>query len=76
MSEGYLQRSGLDRRASDMGPPVGWRERRRNPERRMPEVEEISIAEFKRLMSGNRPPSQQQKGDDSQSFDWEVIRKL
>jgi hypothetical protein len=40
------RRSGEDRRSEDCGPPSGWRERRRNVERRRPEVREISFSEW------------------------------
>jgi hypothetical protein len=42
-----------DRRLSDEGPPCGWRERRRNVERRMPIVreDEISQTEWFRCMA-------------------------
>jgi hypothetical protein len=40
------RRTGEDRRAEDCGPPSGWRERRRNVERRRPEVREISFSEW------------------------------
>ena len=41
-----------DRRSDESGPPMGWRERRRNVERRLPTVveDEISLREwFKRV---------------------------
>lgn len=40
------QRSISDRRTEDKGPPSGWAERRRTVERRKPEVQEISFAEW------------------------------
>lgn len=41
------RRKGGDRRKRDLGPPEGWKhDRRRNPERRAIEVEEISPEEF------------------------------
>lgn len=39
------RRSGHDRRQIDLGPPAGWSERRRSPERRMPAISEDSISE-------------------------------
>lgn len=35
----YLRKTG-DRRVDDVGPPMGWKERRRSVERRMPIVNE------------------------------------
>lgn len=32
-----------ERRDQDLGPPSGWRDRRRSVERRMPEIREISM---------------------------------
>ncbi len=74
MSGSNKTRSGRDRRNHDEGPPGGWKERRRNPERRMPEVEEISIAEFKRLMSSNILPGE--NATEQAIFDWGEVRKL
>lgn len=41
-------RSGDERRGEDIGPPRGWRDRRKTPERRALEVREIdmSVAEW------------------------------
>lgn len=33
-----------DRRANDLGPPSGWRERRRTVERRLPTIEEGTVS--------------------------------
>lgn len=74
MSDKFKPRSEQDRRAIDNGPPTGWKERRRNTERRMPEVKEISIAEFKRMMAENRTP--ETNTDENTSFDWGEVRKL
>lgn len=67
-------RSGRDRRNKDLGPPEGWKERRRQPERRLPEVEEISIEEFKRLMNQNT--QQTEVPPEEENFDWHEVRKL
>ncbi len=40
------QRSGFDRRERELGPPNGWRDRRRTVERRTPEVQEIPFSEW------------------------------
>jgi hypothetical protein len=37
-------RSTGDRRSDETGPPLGWRERRRSVERRMPSVKEDEIS--------------------------------
>lgn len=34
-----------DRRETELGPPLGWRERRRNTERRIPELAEQEVSE-------------------------------
>lgn len=47
-------RKAADRRADDGEPPIGWRERRRTVERRMPIVKEDEISQsewFKRMAS-------------------------
>ena len=44
------RRLGEDRRNADVGPPKGWRERRRTVERRYPEVHEIAFSEWISIM--------------------------
>jgi len=39
------RRKASDRRHFDLGPPKGWSERRRNPERRLPEVCDSAISD-------------------------------
>lgn len=39
------RRSGVDRRQVDVGPRFGERERRRRPDPRKPEVEEIALSD-------------------------------
>jgi hypothetical protein len=34
-----------ERRLDDLGPPQGWKERRRHPERRLPAAEEIAVSD-------------------------------
>lgn len=45
MTAGKCRREQPDRRKEDIGPPQGWRERRRSVERRLPEVREAEISE-------------------------------
>jgi hypothetical protein len=40
------KRADNDRRVAEIGPPHGWRERRRTVERRRPEVLEIAFSEW------------------------------
>ena len=40
------KRSGHDRRDRELGPPEGWRDRRKAVERRAPEVREIPFSEW------------------------------
>jgi hypothetical protein len=42
---GHDLRNICDRRVDDVGPPMGWKERRRNVERRMPTVNEDEISQ-------------------------------
>lgn len=54
VSQGLDLRRLADRRHDDQGPPCGWRERRRNVERRMPIVREDEISQtewFRRMAS-------------------------
>ena len=47
------QRRTHDRRSDESGPPMGWRDRRRNVERRLPTVveDEISLKEWFRRVA-------------------------
>ena len=40
------RRQDTDRREVESDPPPGWRDRRKSVERRLPEVEEVSLAEW------------------------------
>lgn len=46
------KREGTDRRTAELGPPNGWRERRRTVERRQPEVREIPFSEWLACLRG------------------------
>lgn len=71
------KRSGQDRRKRDVGPPQARNERRRNPERRLPEVEEASLAEFELLMAANKTTAPNQNAEEEKdAFVWDGIRKL
>lgn len=53
-NKGQDLRNVADRRTEDGEPPLGWRERRRQVERRMPTVKEDEISQnewFKRMAS-------------------------
>lgn len=45
MGKEQKTRAANDRRDGDLGPPCGWKERRRNTERRIPTVEEQNMTE-------------------------------
>lgn len=38
-------RDTADRRQEELGPPQGWKDRRRRTERRMPEIREFAVSE-------------------------------
>lgn len=77
MSGNHKNRTGLDRRKRDSGAPAGWKERRRSTERRLPEVEEISIEEFNRHMQANAAATPDQPASEEEKlFDWDEVRKL
>ena len=77
MSQNGKERSSSDRRKKDQGPPSGWGDRRRNPERRLPEVEEISVAEFMLLLAENKPElDQHTEAEKEAEFQWDEVRKL
>jgi hypothetical protein len=46
------KRGGRDRRNIELGPPNGWRERRRTVERRQPEVREIPFSDWLACLRG------------------------
>lgn len=45
MASNNKRRELTDRRDDDIGPPPGWKDRRRRTERRIPEIEEQVISE-------------------------------
>lgn len=45
MTREHKERAAADRRDEDLGPPAGWKDRRRTTERRIPSVEEATISE-------------------------------
>ena len=49
-----------DRRAQEIGPPDGWRERRRAVERRLPEVRELAFSEWLAQFRGYLAKSDQE----------------
>lgn len=52
MNDRSEKRDGRDRRRVELGPPNGWRERRRTVERRQPEVREIPFSEWLACLRG------------------------
>ncbi len=61
MNSSEKRQLGHDRRRHDGGPPMGWKERRRCTERRIPVVEEMEVSEaewmqyFGRFNQHSRP---------------------
>ena len=49
------RRHNHDRRDVEQGPPAGWKDRRRIPERRAPEVAEISFEQWARKRAAQGP---------------------
>lgn len=49
MKRKLMPRNG-ERRQTEVGPPKNWKERRVSVEKRMPEVREISLEEWKQAM--------------------------
>ena len=45
MSNNIERRERADRRQDEVGPPSGWRDRRRRTERRIPELDEYEVSE-------------------------------
>jgi len=45
MHREHKERLVTDRRDDDIGPPTGWKDRRRSTERRIPNVEEATVSE-------------------------------
>jgi hypothetical protein len=44
------RRQNHDRRQKDIGPPKGWKDRRRTTERRIPAIEECQVSESEWLL--------------------------
>lgn len=53
------RRTRVDRREIDVGPPVGWSDRRKSVERRLPAAEEaeISAEDFTKYFGSDQPLS-------------------
>lgn len=52
------RRAGSDRRQLEVGPPAGWKDRRRRTERRIPEIDECTVSESEwELYFGNAKPA-------------------
>lgn len=51
------RRQQADRRQDDIGPPSGWKDRRRSTERRTPTIEEYEVSESEWLMLFGKPPT-------------------
>lgn len=51
------RRQRLDRRVRDYGPPKGWNDRRKQPERRLPATEDVEMSadEFARWFGAAAP---------------------
>lgn len=45
MNRKFERRDCVDRRQEELGPPSGWKDRRRQTERRMPELGECEVSE-------------------------------
>lgn len=45
MSNNFERRDCADRRQDEVGPPSGWKDRRRRTERRIPELDEYEVSE-------------------------------
>lgn len=59
MTARIKERAREDRRGADMGPPANWKERRRNAERRLIAVAEVSFEEWMAISGtlSEYPPS-------------------
>lgn len=61
-----------ERRAEDLGPPAGWRDRRRSVERRLPEIREIAMpaVEFMAILRAAqealRRAASEERGNDAE----------
>lgn len=64
---------GPDRRERDKGPSIGWKDRRRHPDRRMPEGGEISLAEFEAMLQQAESEKSAQHG---QGHGWDKLKKV
>lgn len=69
MKKIFRQRSGVDRRRIEAGPP-GKYDRRRTPEQRRPEVTEGDFEEWEALVSGGNRQMIFNPPEDDDSYDW------
>jgi hypothetical protein len=66
------QRRTHDRRSDESGPPMGWRDRRRNVERRLPTVveDEISLKEWFRRVAAYLAKKSAKKTETRRAIDF------
>lgn len=51
------RRQQIDRRQDEIGPPAGWKDRRKTTERRIPAIEECEVSESEWLMFFGKSPA-------------------
>jgi hypothetical protein len=74
------RRLAVDRRLAESGPPSGWRDRRREAERRIPEVLDAAFAEWVRLRvvrertTGSAAPAEPVERADHELLEKMIIR--
>lgn len=61
MAKNTERRATNDRRNDEVGPPAGWKERRRSVERRKPDVEEVTLDEWQTITRQRAMAAQEKK---------------
>ena len=78
MSNKFERRDCADRRQDEVGPPSGWKERRRRTERRIPELDECEVSESEWLayFGGTGKPAITAGGVASSEMSAEVFDRI
>ncbi|PKO33394.1 MAG: hypothetical protein CVU34_12625 [Betaproteobacteria bacterium HGW-Betaproteobacteria-7] len=78
MRNKFERRDCADRRQDEVGPPSGWKDRRRRTERRIPELDECEVSETEWLayFGGADKPAQPASGVAGNELSAEVFDRI
>lgn len=74
MGKEHKTRAAQDRRDDDLGPPEGWKDRRRHTERRIPSVEEQDMTETEWLSYFGTPSIEDKQAEEAAADIFDKVR--